>query len=145
MVIVVVVLFVVFEKLLILVLLEFPDPLLRGEGRNHHADVSACPTWFHVHGAHRFEVYFDFLEELKSKFRVCLLASPEHQLDPQLVPVIEKFFRSSQFDAIVVRVDVDPEFDLLNLGRLAFLALLLLRLLVLPLPVVNDLTDWGLR
>jgi hypothetical protein len=43
------------------------------------------------------------------------LTAPKLELQFDLVPFVEKLFGVPHFDEIIVRVDIHPEFDLLEL------------------------------
>src|ERR1043166_2195787 len=112
----------------------------RGQG---HGDVSSRDLGVHLDLRHAGQVVADLFHQLHSKFLVRHFAAAELELDPDLVPLVEKLFAVPDLGQVIVVVDVYAEFDFLELGSRRPLVLLLLRDVVTEFSEIDDFTDRG--
>ena len=110
----------------------------RGED---HGDGTAVEARRLVHLGHRLEVLDDPVEHDEAEVLVGVFTTAELQDEAALVVGLEESFGAAQLDVVVVLAGADAEFHFLHPGGALRLLLLQLRLLVLVLPVVDDLAD----
>lgn len=142
-----VVLFLRVDELAVLEVGKFADALLFGQGRDLHVDVATGHLRLLIGVSHLHEVLTNAFGQLETDFLVSHLTALELQLQAHLVAIGEEFLGMENLDEIIVRIDPDPEFELLELAT--FLSLgslfLLLLLFVLELAVIDNLTNGRIR
>ena len=94
-----------------------------------------------VHLRHRLQVIDDPVENDESKVLVSIFTTAELQDEAALVIRLKETFRPTQLDVVVVLTRAHAEFHFLHAGRALRLLLFQLGLLVLELPVIDDLAD----
>src|SRR5215216_1258973 len=99
------------------------------------------------HGADLLDVVGETHQQVTSPLRMARLASPEHDRDLDLRPLVEEADDVALLRLVVVDSDLRPELDLLDVDRNLVLArdLGLLLLLVAVLAVVHDPRDRWVR
>src|SRR5215471_1862547 len=114
---------------------------------DHHDHVPPVLLRLRLDEAKLGDVVGQLLQQAESEFRPGLLAPPEHDRHLDLVPRLQEPLDVALLGAIVVRVDLRAELDLLDDRLCLVLARFpgLDRGLVLELSVVHKLTDRGPR
>src|SRR6185437_6108473 len=114
---------------------------------DHHDHVPAVLLRLGLDETELGYVVRELLQQPEAELGTGLLATAEHDRHLDLVPRLEEPLDVALLGAVVVRVDLRAELDLLDDGLRLVLARLprLERGLVLELPVVHELTDRGPR
>jgi len=113
------------------------------ERRKGHADALADELGLHLDMGHRGEVALDALHEGHAQLLVRHLAATELEVNLELVALVQEALGAADLREIVVVVNIDPEFDFLELAGGVFLLLVLLGQLVAVLAEINNSADWG--
>lgn len=105
-----------------------------------HVDVTASHLGLLVGMTHGDQVSLDLSSQGMAEFLVGHLTATELQLDAYLVAFRQEIFRVDDLDQVVMRVNADTEFQLLQLATFLVLVgfLLMLFLDVLVLAVIHD-------
>ena len=111
---------------------------------DHHDHVPAVLLGLRLDKAQFLDVTGKSLQELVAKLRPGLLASAEHDRHLDLVALPQEPLDMALLGAVVVRVDLRPDLDLLDDRLRLVLARFpgLERRLILELAEVHELADW---
>ena len=123
------------------VLGKLPVPLIGRQGTESHTNRSPNELRLHINMSHSREIFFDPLDDELPEILVSHFATTELKMHFDLIPLVQEILGMPDFGEVVVLINIDAEFDLLDLANNVLLFFFLLGEIVAELTEVHDPTN----